>query len=164
MIHLAFTIRFLPLLGCIACFKSFVNRVKYRVNTGHAASMATPTSTMSADPLLSNQRKEYHPGPSNAGSSGSQQDPGLDGHDVDPIAVCGFAIKFPEDATTPERLWQMLLDKRCVSSDFPPERCNPEGFYQKNSRMNTVRDALPATIVESRECCTRHPSIHELTL
>lgn len=94
-------------------------------------------------------------GLSNGQPNGSQQEPGLDGHDDDPIAVCGFAIKFPEDATTPGKLWQMLLEKRCVSSDFPRERCNPEGFYQMNSRINTVRDALPTTIVESRKSHTR---------
>lgn len=78
-----------------------------------------------------------------SGLNGSLQDPALDGYDDDPIAVCGFAIKFPEDATTPDKLWQMLLEKRCVSGEFPPERCNPEGFYQKNSnRLNTVRASL----------------------
>lgn len=102
--------------------------------------MATPISTINMSTAgLSN-------GQPHANMNGSQQEPGLDGHDNDAIAVCGFAIKFPEDATTPGKLWQMLLEKRCVSSDFPAERCNPEGFYQKNSRINTVRDALPSPV------------------
>lgn len=117
--------------------------------------MAIPILPTATD-LLSNQRMEYHNGLRNGQPNGVQQESRPDGHDDDPIAVCGLAIKFPEDATTPEKLWKMLLDKRCVSRDFPQERFNAEGFYSKDSKINTVRDTLPTAISESHGNHIRH--------
>lgn len=65
----------------------------------------------------------------------------LDGDDDDPIVICGFAIKFPQEATSPEALWKMMMERRCAMTDFPAERVNADGFYQKKSRLNTVSNA-----------------------
>jgi hypothetical protein len=62
----------------------------------------------------------------------------LDGHDDDPIAICGFSLKFPDDATSPDGFWEMLLEKRCASREFPSNRMNADGFYQPTPRLNTV--------------------------
>lgn len=79
----------------------------------------------------------------NSGPPGASNipDPELDGYDeADPIAICGFSIKFPQDATSPEAFWKMMVEKRCAMTDFPANRINTEGFYQKQgkSRLNTV--------------------------
>jgi acyl transferase domain-containing protein len=66
-------------------------------------------------------------------------EPELDGHDEDPVVVCGFAVKFPGDASNSEAFWKMMLEKQCASSEFPRQRVNIDGFYQKDSnRLNTV--------------------------
>ncbi|KAI1383543.1 putative polyketide synthase [Hypoxylon trugodes] len=52
--------------------------------------------------------------------------------------ICGFSIKFPGDATTPENLWKMMVEKRCSSTEFPAGRLNPNGFYQAKSKANTL--------------------------
>jgi hypothetical protein len=63
----------------------------------------------------------------------------VDGDDDDPIVVCGFAVRFPGDASSSEEFWKMMLEKRCASGEFPSERVNIDGFYQKDSsRSNTV--------------------------
>ncbi|KAK4200731.1 thiolase-like protein [Triangularia verruculosa] len=62
-----------------------------------------------------------------------------DGNDDDDIAICGFSIKFPQEATTPEAFWEMICKKRCAMTDFPPDRLNLDGFYRKNNTLNTVR-------------------------
>jgi hypothetical protein len=63
----------------------------------------------------------------------------LDGFaDEDPVVVCGFSVKFPEDATSADALWKMILERRCVSTEFPADRTNPLGFHRDNKRANTV--------------------------
>ncbi|KAI0383929.1 putative polyketide synthase [Hypomontagnella monticulosa] len=63
---------------------------------------------------------------------------GLDGNELDPIVICGFALKFPQDATCPENLWKMLVEKRCAMTDVPPNRFNIDGFHDTKNRLNTV--------------------------
>lgn len=63
----------------------------------------------------------------------------MDGFEVDPVVVCGFSMRFPQEASSPERLWDMMMEKRCAMTEFPPERLNLKGFYDKTNRLNTVR-------------------------
>ncbi|KAI0020462.1 hypothetical protein F4780DRAFT_373288 [Xylariomycetidae sp. FL0641] len=46
-----------------------------------------------------------------------------------PIAVVGISGRFPGDATTPDRLWDMVSQGRSALSDVPKERYNVDGFY-----------------------------------
>ncbi|KAI2601905.1 putative polyketide synthase [Hypoxylon sp. NC1633] len=55
----------------------------------------------------------------------------------DPICVCGISIKFPQDATSPDALWKMLVERRCAMTEFPKNRLNIDGFYKKPSTGNT---------------------------
>lgn len=73
-------------------------------------------------------------------SDASIPDAELDGDELDPIVICGFSIKFPQDATSPDGLWKMMMEKRCAMTEFPPDRLNLDGFYQKSNRLNTVSD------------------------
>jgi acyl transferase domain-containing protein len=52
---------------------------------------------------------------------------------IKPIAVVGFSIRFPEDGTSPDKFWNMLMEKRCVTKDFPPDRFNLKAFYHPDS-------------------------------
>jgi hypothetical protein len=64
----------------------------------------------------------------------------LDSEDLlEPIAVVGLSLKFPDDATTPESFWKLLLEKRCASRDMPEDRANMEAFYHYDgSRPDAV--------------------------
>lgn len=77
----------------------------------------------------------------------SSQDPELDGNDLEPIAICGFSIKFPQDATSPDAFWRMICERRCVMTEFPPSRMNKNGFYSKENKRNTVSFVHPVLIV-----------------
>ncbi|CZT43607.1 related to polyketide synthase [Rhynchosporium secalis] len=46
-----------------------------------------------------------------------------------PIAVIGMACRFPGDATSPDKLWEMLANGRNAWSEFPKDRINIDGFY-----------------------------------
>ena len=62
----------------------------------------------------------------------------LDGEDNDPIVICGMSIKFPQDALTPQSFWDMIVEKRCASIDFPPNRLALNGFHHGGNHPNTV--------------------------
>ena len=62
---------------------------------------------------------------------------------LEPIAVIGFSLRFPQDATSPEALWQMLVDGRSSFSEFPRDRFNFDAFYHPDqSRPDTVCQVL----------------------
>jgi len=51
------------------------------------------------------------------------------GDAIEPIAIVGMACRFPGGATTMEKLWSILHNKRCVVSDVPTQRFNVDGWY-----------------------------------
>ncbi|WP_372365771.1 aminotransferase class III-fold pyridoxal phosphate-dependent enzyme [Candidatus Uabimicrobium sp. HlEnr_7] len=46
-----------------------------------------------------------------------------------PIAVVGMSCRFAGGADTPEKLWQMLLDKKDAVTEVPKERWNIDDYY-----------------------------------
>lgn len=68
----------------------------------------------------------------------SEDNSELDGNDLEPIAICGFSIKFPQDAISPEAFWKMMCEGRCAMTEFPQSRMNKDGFYRKQNAQNTV--------------------------
>jgi len=49
------------------------------------------------------------------------------------IAIIGFSLEFPQDATSSERFWKMMAEKRCAMTEFPPDRLNIDAFYHPDS-------------------------------
>ena len=60
-----------------------------------------------------------------------------------PIAVIGMASRFPQDATSPEKFWKMLMDGRSARTEVPKERYNVDSHYRSDS-------SLPETVNISR--------------
>ena len=58
---------------------------------------------------------------------------------LEPIAIIGLSLKFPQDATSPESFWKMLMERRCASTEFPKDRMNVDAFYNPDTnRMDTI--------------------------
>jgi acyl transferase domain-containing protein len=56
-----------------------------------------------------------------------------------PIAVIGMGCRFPGDATSPARLWELLVNGRSAWSEFPNDRINIDGFYHPSgNRQGSV--------------------------
>ena len=72
------------------------------------------------------------------------------GHkDLAPIAIVGFSLKFPQEATSPESFWHMLAERRCAMTEWPKDRVNIDAFYHADSnRCDTVRILISKLIVE----------------
>ncbi|KAJ6080912.1 hypothetical protein N7499_005786 [Penicillium canescens] len=47
----------------------------------------------------------------------------------EPIAIVGSACRFPGDATTPSKLWDLLKDPRDVLTEIPESRFSTKAFY-----------------------------------
>ncbi|MCJ1389265.1 hypothetical protein MMC18_002121 [Xylographa bjoerkii] len=62
-------------------------------------------------------------------NSGSKEDV------VEPIAVVGYSLKFPQDATSSEGFWQMLVNGRSAMSDVPKDRFNLDAFYHPDMNV-----------------------------
>ncbi|KAI2631585.1 hypothetical protein GGS21DRAFT_150278 [Xylaria nigripes] len=50
-----------------------------------------------------------------------------------PVAIIGVSGRFPGDATTPDRLWDMVSQARSALTDVPRERYNVDGFYHPSA-------------------------------
>jgi acyl transferase domain-containing protein len=46
------------------------------------------------------------------------------------IAIIGFAFKLPQDATSEENLWKLLMERRSTMTEVPSNRWNLDGFYK----------------------------------
>lgn len=53
-----------------------------------------------------------------------------------PIAIIGMACRFPGDATSPEKLWNMLAEKRSGWCEIPKDRFNIDAFYHPDPDRN----------------------------
>ena len=54
---------------------------------------------------------------------------------LEPIAVIGIALKFPQDATSPEAFWEMLIQGRSALTEIPRDRFNLDAFWSENSEI-----------------------------
>ncbi|KAK1962030.1 beta-ketoacyl synthase domain-containing protein [Colletotrichum sublineola] len=58
------------------------------------------------------------------------------------IAIIGMACRFPGDATSPSKLWDLLMDGRSAWSEVPASRWNQDAHYhpsQERAGSNTVK-------------------------
>ena len=85
----------------------------------------------------------YHDSPdlANIGNDDSRSD-AFKQDIVEPIAVVGFSLKFPQDATSPEAFWRMIMEKRCAMTDIPADRLNMESFLGNDKNRNDTVIAL----------------------
>ena len=56
-----------------------------------------------------------------------------------PIAVVGMSCRFPGEATSPEKLWQLCANAKSAWSEIPPDRWNRDAFYHPDGgRIGSV--------------------------
>ncbi|KAJ5788188.1 hypothetical protein N7457_003178 [Penicillium paradoxum] len=62
-------------------------------------------------------------------ASGPNGDGAIPPDALEPIAIVGLATHFPQQATTTEGLWELLLQARSTWSSIPKARFNSDAFY-----------------------------------
>ena len=90
------------------------------------------------------------------GSAGSDSSSGIEvsmdshgslhertGEKIMPIAIVGMSCRFPGDATSPEKLWNLCAEARSTWSEVPLERFNQKAFYHPQAeKLGTVSHFL----------------------
>ncbi|RDL32026.1 Reducing type I polyketide synthase [Venustampulla echinocandica] len=72
-------------------------------------------------------------------SESSEEKIAADEDTLEPIAIVGFSLRFPDDAVSEDGFWEMLMEKRCASREFPKDRLNIDAFHSTDpDRMNTI--------------------------
>ncbi|EAW07064.1 putative polyketide synthase [Aspergillus clavatus NRRL 1] len=87
--------------------------------------------------ISSDLNEEYHYSDSSSPEYiHSQQDTAGPAHTdkLKPLAIVGLDLRFPQDATSAEELWKMLLEKRCAMTEYPKDRMEIDSLYHPNSR------------------------------
>jgi acyl transferase domain-containing protein len=51
---------------------------------------------------------------------------------LEPIAIIGAGCRFPGDADSPSRLWDLLRNPTDLSKRIPDDRFNPTTFFNEN--------------------------------
>lgn len=54
---------------------------------------------------------------------------GMEADNDVPVAVVGMSFQFPDQATSEESFWTMLMEGRSASRDFPSDRLNGSALY-----------------------------------
>ena len=56
-----------------------------------------------------------------------------------PMAICGMACRLPGGISTPEQLWNFLIDKRDARERVPMSRYNVDAYYSAREKPGSVR-------------------------
>ena len=100
-------------------------------NSHHSTAPGIKTSLRHAninrDPLL-NESRAVDVGLSNRGTNGHDII-NTDTDRLEPIAVIGLDLTFPQDATSTESFWKLLMESRSAMTDVPKDRFNLDGFH-----------------------------------
>ena len=68
--------------------------------------------------------------------------PALENHDcsdqggLEPIALVGLSLRFPQDATSADSFWKMLTERKCAMTEVPKDRWNAASFYHPDGKRN----------------------------
>lgn len=87
-------------------------------------------------------------------ASGSSNDGAIPSDALEPIAIVGLATRFPQQATTTESLWELLLQARSTWSSIPKERFNSDAFYhpdpEHGGTVSNIRAMLTKITMKTR--------------
>ena len=105
----------------------------------HTSEASTPQAQPTPPSLNGASQTE-----SNSGSNSDHVNGGFTGdaedEPLEPIAIVGLAFQFPGGIVTEDAFWDMMTERKCLSSDFPADRINIDAFYSEDDKKkNTVR-------------------------
>lgn len=70
---------------------------------------------------------------------------------VESVAIIGLALKFPQDATSPDSFWEMLINGRSAMTEVPSDRFKIDSFYNANGgKTGTVSSHYLLQICSNR--------------
>lgn len=77
--------------------------------------------------------------PTNQNNMNAELEGDYDADLLEPVAIIGLSLKFPQDATSTQAFWKMLMNGVSARTSIPKDRYNWESFYDENPhRLGTV--------------------------
>ena len=62
---------------------------------------------------------------------------------IEPIAIIGLSLKFPQDVTSLDKFWNLLLEQGNTATEFPSDRLSASGLHHPDpNRRGTVSPTL----------------------
>lgn len=59
---------------------------------------------------------------------------------LEPVAIVGLSLKFPQDATSADGFWKTMMEGRCTATEFPSARLSVTAIHHPDpNRRDTVR-------------------------
>ena len=87
-----------------------------------------------------------------------------DGGILRPLAVVGMSYRFPGGSTSDDSFWDMLVSKRCASSDVPPDRFNIDAHYNPDTKRLDTLSCRGGHYVDGPAGTMRYSAVHDLYL
>lgn len=73
---------------------------------------------------------------------------------IEPIAIIGLSLKFPQDVTSLDKFWNLLLEQGNTATEFPSDRLSASGLYHPDpNRRGTVSPTLYPEKLSVEELC-----------
>ena len=66
-----------------------------------------------------------------------------------PIAIIGYSLRFPQDATSSEAFWRMLVEGRSARTEIPGDRFNVDAFHHPNNTRHDRVSFYASSFVQS---------------
>ena len=59
---------------------------------------------------------------------------------MEPIAIVGMSLRFPQDATSLSAFWELLRHARSAMTEIPQDRWNVDAYYHPDTNgLDAVR-------------------------
>ena len=70
---------------------------------------------------------------------------------IESVAIIGMSFGFPQDATSSEPFWRMLMEQRNTATNFPTDRLNVDAMYHPDGNR---RGQVSVTILSDKLAIT----------
>ncbi len=140
-------------IHCFICNLNYLNMSSNASDNPIPAGLNADHSTASTanGRVCTDDDLQQHPfiPPENHSNAMNIHTPPNESDGMEPIAIIGLSLRFPQDAISPQKFWRMLMEKRSAMTDVPTDRFNVEAFFEEGEhKTGVVR--YPCTIRKRR--------------
>lgn len=74
--------------------------------------------------------------------------------DEDPVVIVGFSFRFPQDAVSEDKFWDIIRQGSSTMTEVPASRYNIDGFHAHGkNRPGTVSPTYPLPLSDGWLLC-----------
>lgn len=69
----------------------------------------------------------------------------------EPIAIIGFGLKFPQQASTPSGFWDLLVQGASARTVTPADRYNADAFHRETVAGGRQRNGTVSQLIDAKK-------------